>query len=243
MAMWDEMLQQMINGGEEVPIHKAYDRGARQRLKEAEALRQGRLRMAEVERVMAARRLEQVQGMDPEVARQQGRQHSAEVMNDPNRYGNSPVPEPYFHGDERGAREASYGAYGKYASQLKGANDWNNMVNEFSLPVPTLTVNPLKNKFRRITQGYHRAPGDTYPDYRVSPQRALDYSRDPGKTGSSMGRDLGPNAILSSKPVMYETNWDKSSYPVHMGAENPFELTPSPYSLSQFGQAMQRRFR
>jgi hypothetical protein len=225
-------LNHFVNKAYEVPVPT-----------EDEARRERRRRLDERARVLAQRKLEAVQAMDPEVARQQGRQHSAEVMNDPHRPGNSPVPEPYFHGDERGAREASYGAYGKYLGQLKGANDWNNMVNEFSLPVPTLTVNPLGNKFRHITTGYYDHPGDTYPDFRVAPQNALDYSRDPGKTESSMGRDLGPNAILSSKPVMHETNWDKSSYPVHMGAENPFELTPSPYSLSQFGQAMQRRFR
>lgn len=239
MAIDFGLIQRMIQE-REAQVPQASDPGARRRLAEAEALRQRRLRQDQVNAELAQRKLEAVQRMSPEAARQR----RAEVMADPARPGNSPVMEPHipygehFHGEPAVGpihrREAAYDVVGQYQNQLRGAVNWNKAVNEYSIPLPMKTVDPqLLTPYRNAIQPYPFADGHS----EVSPESSI---RNTGDFYGEVRDDYGTrikSPIRSKYPSMRTSEGS-----VYAGAENPFELTPSPYSLSQFGQAMQRRF-
>ena len=238
-AFWEAMQ----NGGVVQPQAVRPSSAAQGRMRQAESRRAKRLKDEEVATALAERRRRMVQESTPE----QASALSAKARPLPP----SPVVEPPLRpGSSVGSfygqpalpgrwhpREAALDAHGQYLRQLRGAVDWNNLVHEYSLPLPTKNVPGGRPEFAALEgRGYF----DPHVKFSVSPETQPEefvnqYQRRGGEWVDSYGQKAA-SPILSRHPA-YST----SDGPVYLGAPNPFELSPSPYTFSEFAKAMQSR--
>lgn len=146
----------------------------------------------------------------------------------------NPVVEPVNSLPGERSRAGAYEAYGKYLEHLRRASAWNGAVHAYRLPLPTVDLNPVGDDFRQITHD---------PYYATRPHEALRYNT-PDDSNYSKHFDttyMGDAPILSKNPVYTDKDLYGRPIPVRIGAQNPFEVNPSPYTFSEFAKAMRSR--
>ena len=219
-------IQNLVNsGGVAQPAEIVPSAPAASRMRRQNVSRTKRLRMDDANDAKANQRIERVGQTSLESARaksaavrlaERERQKPPDIVREPA----SALPGEH-------SRRGAYEAYSDYLSKLRGATEWNRAVQSYGLPLPTVNLNPVADDFKSITHD---------PYYAASPQEALRYNT-PGESNYSKKFDttyMGENPILSKTPVYIDKDMFGAPIPVSIGGQNPFELTPSPYSVSDF---------
>jgi len=241
--------QQALNSGlvPQPPELSATGR-AMDRMRRAEGQRTKREVSEQARYAAASRHVDKVANTDLRAAREMSERARStpnagiiEPHSKPRIYGDSarsqtpnPVVEPVNSLPGERSRAGAYEAYGKYLEHLRRASAWNGAVHAYRLPLPTVDLNPVGDDFRQITHD---------PYYATRPHEALRYNT-PDDSNYSKHFDttyMGDAPILSNHPVYTDKDLYGRPIPVRIGAQNPFEVNPSPYTFSEFAKAMRSR--
>lgn len=224
--------QQALNSGlvPQPPELSATGR-ARDRMRRAEGQRTKREVSEQARYAAASRHVDKVANTDLRAAREM----SERARSTPNAGIIEPHSKPRIYGEEPvGAyypRRASYDAVQQYRGQLRRILDWNNLMNKYQVPLPQFHIDPEKN------QAWRDASRSAYPEQSL---RQL-YLDSDGSLLDEWGMRSEP-PITSSAPA-YQVSMPTGVKNVYMGGEAPWTIDQSPYSLSQFSQAMKSRFK